>query len=361
MFFGCESLEAVDVTSFDTHNVTNMDQMFGDCASFTSLDLSGFDTGNVSKMSFMFRYCPKLQRIYVSDKWDVSGVTSSSSMFSDCPELPNYDASYHDKTKAYYGGDGLGYLTYRPYTNNSGSGSQGASGNDQEPPEDENTGTYFTGTITPFQADGSGNASPSFLNASDDTTTFDGLPEGASYVITETACGYKPSYAVYKNEEKTEQRDGKKDEALSTEKGEFSLEGNQNDYVEYVNTKNSFNLEVGKTTIGDTNKKFDFTINLSGLHEEEYTARISGNKTAGISMNADGDITVTVVTGSAEGLPVKLIRPYDGNSKTLYTDAQGKISADKFVSWLSKGQKKAYDFTVQWNGGETTGRFMIPE
>ena len=54
-----------------------------------------------------------LTTIYVSDLWNMSSVTSSSEMFKTCVNLPNYNSNYIDKTRAYYGGDGRGYLTYK--------------------------------------------------------------------------------------------------------------------------------------------------------------------------------------------------------------------------------------------------------
>ena len=32
-------------------------------------------------------------------------------MFNECTKLPNFDKTVVNKTRAYYGGDGLGYLT----------------------------------------------------------------------------------------------------------------------------------------------------------------------------------------------------------------------------------------------------------
>ena len=52
MFIGVQ-IEELDLSSFDTSNVTNMSGMFAD-SSVTSIDLCSFDTSNVTDMSAMF-------------------------------------------------------------------------------------------------------------------------------------------------------------------------------------------------------------------------------------------------------------------------------------------------------------------
>ena len=57
MFYGCASLTNINLSNFNTQNVTNMDNMFSGCNSLKSLDLSNFNTQNVTNMSDMFSYC----------------------------------------------------------------------------------------------------------------------------------------------------------------------------------------------------------------------------------------------------------------------------------------------------------------
>ena len=56
MFGGCRRLTDLDLSGFDTSNVTNMAGMFGDSEDLTSLDLSGFDTSNVADMSKFYMF-----------------------------------------------------------------------------------------------------------------------------------------------------------------------------------------------------------------------------------------------------------------------------------------------------------------
>ena len=51
--FACSNATELDLSSFDTSNVTDMSYMF-DSIYATELDLSGFDTSNVTNMSGMF-------------------------------------------------------------------------------------------------------------------------------------------------------------------------------------------------------------------------------------------------------------------------------------------------------------------
>jgi surface protein len=57
MFLNCQALTSVNVLSFNTSKVTNMIAMFSLCSSLTSLDLSSFDTSNVESMMQMFIHC----------------------------------------------------------------------------------------------------------------------------------------------------------------------------------------------------------------------------------------------------------------------------------------------------------------
>ncbi|EMF0334155.1 BspA family leucine-rich repeat surface protein, partial [Enterococcus faecium] len=95
MFRGCSNLTSLDVTHFDTNNVTNMENMFANCSSLTSLDLSHFDTSNVITMGGMFFNCPKLTSLDLSH-FDTSNVITMVSMFAYCNSLTSLDVSNWD-------------------------------------------------------------------------------------------------------------------------------------------------------------------------------------------------------------------------------------------------------------------------
>lgn len=86
MFHNCESLNYLDVSSFNTSNVTTTGGMFIDCKNLTSLDLSHFDTKNVTNMAMMFTNCRKLSNLDVRN-FDTNKVTDCSQMFYNCNSL----------------------------------------------------------------------------------------------------------------------------------------------------------------------------------------------------------------------------------------------------------------------------------
>ena len=80
MFDSCLSLTSLDLSNFNTANVSNMEWMFRECTSLTSLDLSSFNTSNVTIMSYMFYNCKSLTTtINIMS----SNVSDYSNMFID--------------------------------------------------------------------------------------------------------------------------------------------------------------------------------------------------------------------------------------------------------------------------------------
>ena len=89
MFLNCSGLNSLDISHFDTSNVTNMGTMFAYCSGLTSLNLSNFDTSKVTKMSCMFEGCSGLTSLTLSENFDTSKVTDMSQMFWKCSKLTN--------------------------------------------------------------------------------------------------------------------------------------------------------------------------------------------------------------------------------------------------------------------------------
>ena len=48
MFYNCSSLKELNLSNFNTKNVTNMSYMFGYCSSLKELNLSNFNTSKVN-------------------------------------------------------------------------------------------------------------------------------------------------------------------------------------------------------------------------------------------------------------------------------------------------------------------------
>ena len=107
MFWGCESLESIDMSHFDTPKVEKMNHMFCGCSNLRSLDLSHFDTSRVFSMSSMFYNCSNLTSLDVSH-FNTSKVKYMSNMFQGCSSLEELDLSnfvINDKANRYYYND----------------------------------------------------------------------------------------------------------------------------------------------------------------------------------------------------------------------------------------------------------------
>ena len=92
MFAYCSSLTSLDLSNFNTSNVTSMDDLFWQCESLTDLDLSGFTTSNVTDMSSMFYGCSSLTSLKLSN-FNTSNVTDMRFMFYNCSSLTILDLS----------------------------------------------------------------------------------------------------------------------------------------------------------------------------------------------------------------------------------------------------------------------------
>lgn len=98
MFAECVSLTSIDLSGFDTSNVTTMREMFFNCLSLTELNLSGFDTSNVTDMASMFFYCEKLTELDLTS-FNTSKVTNMGGMFQGCYSLTELNLSGFDTSK----------------------------------------------------------------------------------------------------------------------------------------------------------------------------------------------------------------------------------------------------------------------
>ena len=92
MFYGCSSLTNIDLSNFNTQNITNMENMFFRCKSITNIDLSNFNTQNVNNMDHIFFRCESLTNIDLSN-FNTENITNMDSMFFGCKLLTNINLS----------------------------------------------------------------------------------------------------------------------------------------------------------------------------------------------------------------------------------------------------------------------------
>ena len=103
MFADCTSLKMLDLSSFDTTNVTVLsggwnNGTFWNCTSLESLNISSFNTSNVTSMSYMFENCSSLKVLDLSN-FDNSKVTALNEMFDGCTSLEYLDISNFSNAK----------------------------------------------------------------------------------------------------------------------------------------------------------------------------------------------------------------------------------------------------------------------
>ena len=106
MFYECNKIVQLDLSGFNTSGVKALDQVFKNCYALEALDLSSFDTKWVTDMSSLFEYCQSLKTIYVSDRFSIFNVKSSTNMFRYCNNLKGAtafaDIQERDNARANY-------------------------------------------------------------------------------------------------------------------------------------------------------------------------------------------------------------------------------------------------------------------
>ena len=95
MFFGMSNLTTLNLSSFKTSKVMRMDYMFHGMSNLTTLNLSNFDTSNVTDMNNMFKHVSSLTSLNLSS-FNTSNVTDMKAMFSGMHSLTTLDLSSFD-------------------------------------------------------------------------------------------------------------------------------------------------------------------------------------------------------------------------------------------------------------------------
>ena len=95
MFHNMSNLTTLNLSSFDTSQVTNMHDMFSGTSNLTSHDLSNFDTSKVTNMARMFSGMRNLTTLNLSS-FNTANVTDMSAMFAGLPNLATLDLSSFD-------------------------------------------------------------------------------------------------------------------------------------------------------------------------------------------------------------------------------------------------------------------------
>ena len=98
MFRGCVSLTELDLSGSNAEKVKKMGSMFYGCVALSNLNLSGFKTGSLTEMRYLFSSCQSLESLDLSG-FNTENVTSMESMFSQCSSLRSLDLSSFNTSK----------------------------------------------------------------------------------------------------------------------------------------------------------------------------------------------------------------------------------------------------------------------
>ncbi len=91
-FDECESLQYIDMNSWDVSNLTDMSYMFATCTSLQEAKMDNWDVSNLEYTTYAFLGCSSLKEIDINS-WDVSNVINVCAMFSGCTSLTSIDLS----------------------------------------------------------------------------------------------------------------------------------------------------------------------------------------------------------------------------------------------------------------------------
>ena len=86
------NVKTIDSKDWNLNGITTIGSMFTNCNALTNLDVSKWNTSTVTDMKELFNRCYGLKTVDVS-KWNVGKVTDMNGMFKDCNSLVSIDTS----------------------------------------------------------------------------------------------------------------------------------------------------------------------------------------------------------------------------------------------------------------------------
>ena len=95
MFLNCTNIKSIDLSLFDTSEVTNMSYMFSRCFNLEELNIDKLNTKNVKDMHHMFNKCKSLKEIKFPSSFNTENVIDISFMFLYCEKLENLNLNFN--------------------------------------------------------------------------------------------------------------------------------------------------------------------------------------------------------------------------------------------------------------------------
>ena len=94
MFYNCEKLKEIKgLEYFDTSNVESFTAMFANCKSLKYLNLSSFTTPNLTDIEGMFSGCYSLYKIDGLNNFNTNKIENMYALFNNCHQLEYLDLS----------------------------------------------------------------------------------------------------------------------------------------------------------------------------------------------------------------------------------------------------------------------------
>ena len=90
MFYYCTSLEKVELSNFNTFNLTDISAMFCFCSSLKELNISNFIITNIIYINALFSYCSSLVTLELPNFNIKNDEKEIDYMIESCPLLKNH-------------------------------------------------------------------------------------------------------------------------------------------------------------------------------------------------------------------------------------------------------------------------------
>ena len=99
MFSGCDNIRSIDLSFFNSSEVTTMHYMFGRCHYLEKIDLDILNVEKVKDMSYMFNKCCSLKELVIPKSFKTNKVENMRFMFHHCCNLKKIDFPSSFETK----------------------------------------------------------------------------------------------------------------------------------------------------------------------------------------------------------------------------------------------------------------------
>ena len=86
LFYKCDKITEIDLSNFNSKNMTKMTSMFNSCKKLNNLIFGNFNTGKVKSMEETFANCENIEKIDISF-FKTENVKYMNLMFDNCKKL----------------------------------------------------------------------------------------------------------------------------------------------------------------------------------------------------------------------------------------------------------------------------------